>query len=74
MYAPALQREGDCLFLWRRPAGAESAPGGWQRGFAMDRESRLPEALTATLERRLAEKLARPRDLILGGCIPGAAQ
>ena len=40
----------------------------------MEKESRLPEALKATLERRLAEKLARPRDLVLGGCVPVAAQ
>jgi len=74
MYAPAMQREGNRLFLWQPPAGAEPAPGGWQRGFAMEKESRLPEALKATLERRLAEKLARPRDLVLGGCVPVAAQ
>jgi hypothetical protein len=74
VYAPAARREGDCAFLWERPADADSTPGGWQRGFAMDREDRLSEALSATLDRRLTEKLARPRDLVFGGCIPGAAR
>ena len=74
VYAPAARHEGDCAFLWERPADADSTPGGCQRGFAMDREARLPEALAATLQQRLAEKMARPRDLILGGCIPGVAR
>jgi hypothetical protein len=74
LYAPAARREGGCAFLWERPADADSTLVGWQRGFVMEREARLPEALAAALERRLTEKAARPWDLVLGGCIPGAGR
>jgi hypothetical protein len=73
VYARAARREGGCASLWERSADAASIPAGWHRGFLMDEETCLPEALATALERRLAEKAARPRDLVLGGCIPGAA-